>query len=142
MLGPLEVRREGTVVELTRPKLRGLLAVLLLDANRIVPRDRLVDALWGDNPPATVGTALHSLVSQLRRALGPAILLTRPPGYLLRLEGASFDLLRFNELHRWGQEALRAATMTSLQTCWARRSTCGAGSRWPTACSRRGYGQR
>lgn len=106
VLGPLEVRREGKVVELTRPKLRALLALLLLDAERVVPRDRLIDSLWGENPPATVGTALHSLVSQLRKALGPGAVLTRPPGYVLRLEGASLDLLLFDDLRRRGRKAL------------------------------------
>jgi DNA-binding SARP family transcriptional activator len=108
ILGPVEVRRNGDVIELSRPKLRALLAVLLLDADRVVPRDRLIDSLWGDEPPPTVDAALHTLVSQLRKALGSDAVVRRAPGYLLSLNGDSLDLARFDDLHDRGREALEA----------------------------------
>lgn len=108
ILGPVEVRRNGDVIELSRPKLRALLAVLLLDADHVVPRDRLIDSLWGDDPPPTVDAALHTLVSQLRKALGSDAVVRRAPGYLLALNGDSLDLARFDDLHDRGREALDA----------------------------------
>ena len=80
LLGPLEVRRGGRIVELPRPKQRALLALLLLDANRVVPTEAVIDAVWGESPPVTVMAALHSLVSQLRKILGAGMVVTRPPG--------------------------------------------------------------
>ena len=65
-------------------KQRALLALLLLDAGRVVSVDRLVDALWGERPPRTAPTSLQNFVSQLRKSLGADVLVTRPPGYLLR----------------------------------------------------------
>ena len=68
-----------------RGRQRALLGYLLLRANEVVAQDRLVDALWGESPPATAVTALHGYVSRLRRLLGAGRLETRPPGYVLRV---------------------------------------------------------
>ena len=69
VLGPLEVWRNGHEAPLTGARERTLLAVLLVHANEVVSTDRLVDGLWGEQPPGTAVAALHGLVSQLRRAL-------------------------------------------------------------------------
>jgi DNA-binding SARP family transcriptional activator len=100
ILGPLEVIDEGRVVAVSGAKQRALLAVLLLHANEVVSSDRLIDQLWGNEPPPSGVTALQVRVSQLRKALGAAAarLETRPPGYLLRLEADEFDLERFSRL--------------------------------------------
>lgn len=108
VLGPLEVHRGRDLAEVTRPKLRGLLGLLLLERNRVVPRSRLIDALWGEAPPATVDAALHSLVSEARRVVGSDALITQAPGYLLRVEPAALDLARFEELHDQARQALAA----------------------------------
>ena len=71
LLGPLEVSRGGDLLELGGPKQRALLALLLLDAGRVVSTDRLIDALWGEQPPRTAATSLQNFVSQLRKLLGP-----------------------------------------------------------------------
>ena len=71
LLGPLEVRREDQLVELTGTRQRALLAVLLLRAGQVVPSDRLLEDVWADEPPRAGATALRVRVSQLRRALGP-----------------------------------------------------------------------
>src|SRR3954449_5599181 len=84
ILGPLEVERDGALVTLTGRRAQATLVLLLLDANRVVPAERLVDALWGEHPPATAGTALRNVVAQLRKDLGHEVIETRPPGYLLR----------------------------------------------------------
>jgi DNA-binding SARP family transcriptional activator len=98
LLGPLEVRAGGGAVELGRPKQRELLVLLLLHANRVVSRERLVDSLWGEDPPPTAVKAVQWYVSQLRKLLPDGMLLTRAPGYLLEVEPDTVDLLRFERL--------------------------------------------
>ena len=69
ILGPLEVWDGDSEVSLGGPKLRALLAVLLLRPNEVVPSDRLIDELWGADPPDRAGAALRVNVSRLRKAL-------------------------------------------------------------------------
>jgi DNA-binding SARP family transcriptional activator len=92
LLGPLEVRRDGVALQLGGPKQRALLTLLLLDAGRAVSTDRLIDALWGEQPPRTAQTSLQNFVSQLRKQLGPDLLVTKPPGYLLRIDPSQLDV--------------------------------------------------
>ena len=70
VLGPLEVVDEGRPLELGGAKQRALLAALLLDTGRVVSTDRLIDALWEDDPPETAAKSIQVYVSQLRRVLG------------------------------------------------------------------------
>lgn len=75
------------------PKLRALLAALLLDAGRIVPAESLKEVLWGGAPPASAQASLHNHVTRLRRMLDdPARLRTVPPGYQLRIEHGELDV--------------------------------------------------
>ena len=98
ILGPLEVAENGRALDLGGPKQRALLAMLLLHAGEVVSTDRLIDALWEDDPPETAPKALQVYVSQLRKTLGRERLETRLPGYRLRLEGDELDAWRFREL--------------------------------------------
>ena len=95
ILGPLEVSDETGHVALGGPKQRGLLAILVLDAGRVVPTDRLVDLLWGDEAPKTATASLQNSVARLRRALGADVLETRAPGYLLNVGQDQIDARRF-----------------------------------------------
>ena len=106
LLGPVEAVVDGRPVALPAAKPRALLAVLLLDRNRVVSVGRLVEDLWGDEPPETATKALQGYVSQLRKALGADRLLTKPPGYSLRVEDGELDLDRFEVLAREGRELL------------------------------------
>src|SRR5437763_6641097 len=108
LLGPVEAVVEGRPVPLPAAKPRALLAVLLLNRNRVVSVGRLVDDLWGEEPPETATKALQGYVSQLRKALGTDRLLTKPPGYSLRVEDGELDLDRFEGLLREGRELLGA----------------------------------
>jgi DNA-binding SARP family transcriptional activator len=101
ILGSLEVLDEGLPVALGGRNQRALLTLLLLRPNEPVSTERLVDQLWGENPPRTATTSLQNAVSQLRKLLGPGLLLTRPTGYVLELDTSQLDLSRFEELvHR------------------------------------------
>jgi DNA-binding SARP family transcriptional activator len=81
-------------MELGGPKQRALLALLLFDAGRAVSTDRLIEALWGEQPPKTAATSLQNFVSQLRKLLGAERIVTKPPGYLIRIEPAQLDVNR------------------------------------------------
>src|SRR5215212_1271577 len=100
VLGPLEVDQGDRLLPLGGAKQRALLALLLLNANRVVSRERLIDELWGDEPPETAITSVQVYVSRLRKLLPPETLVTRPPGYLLSADPDSIDLLRFERLVR------------------------------------------
>jgi predicted ATPase/DNA-binding SARP family transcriptional activator len=104
LLGPLEARAGGRALELGGQKQRAVLALLLLEANRVVSRERLIEALWEDAPPETARKALQVYVSQLRKLLGRDRLVTRPPGYLLSLEDDELDLTRFVKLCESGRQ--------------------------------------
>src|SRR5689334_19816031 len=97
LLGELEVRDdEGRDVAIAGAKLRGLLAVLALQVGRVVPAEHLVEALWGEDPPAAVRNGLQGLVSKLRRALGASDLVAmRGEGYVLDLPADAVDVARF-----------------------------------------------
>ncbi|HKP16936.1 MAG TPA: BTAD domain-containing putative transcriptional regulator [Gaiellaceae bacterium] len=98
ILGPLEVTSGGQGVDVGGAKQRTLLAVLLLNANEVVSQDRLIDALWEGDPPETAAKALQVYVSQLRKVLGRDRIVTRPPGYAIRVESGELDLDRFERL--------------------------------------------
>ena len=105
ILGPLEVLNEGLPVALGGRNQRALLTLLLLRANEAVSTERLVDQLWGEHPPRTATTSLQNAVSQLRKLLGPGLLLTRPTGYVLELDADQLDLTRFERLVRQARAA-------------------------------------
>ena len=98
ILGPLEVADDGRTLELGPAKQQALLGVLLLRANEVVPTGRLVDALWGDAPPATAGKLVQAYVSGLRKTLGARTIETRAGGYLVRVDLERLDVARFQRL--------------------------------------------
>ncbi len=98
LLGPLEVLRQGTPVQLGGQRQRALLAVLVLEAGRVVSTDRLVELIYGSEPPKTATTSLQNSISALRKLLGQEIVETRAPGYLLRAAPDATDAGRFERL--------------------------------------------
>src|SRR5262245_48443135 len=90
ILGPLEVVDDGRVAHLGSGRQLALVAALLVRANEAVSVERLVDDLWGESPPPTAAKIVRNYVSLLRRELGDR-LVTRPPGYLLRVEPGERD---------------------------------------------------
>ena len=108
MLGPLEAVNDGRPIPLPAAKPRALLGTLLLSSNRVVSVARLIDDLWGEEPPETATKALQGYVSQLRKALGADRLQTQAPGYSLRVEDGELDLDRFERQVGEGRELLAA----------------------------------
>ena len=108
ILGPLEVRVDGRVLPLAGPKQRALLAMFAVHANEVVSRDRLIEALWDEQPPTSVDQSLDTYISRLRRSLGRDRLLRRPGGYVLRLDAGELDLDRFESFVHRAREASAA----------------------------------
>ena len=114
ILGPLEVLQGETSIDLGGPKQRAVLAILVLHAGRVVSLDRIIDQLWGDEPPARATGTLQAYVSNLRRALEPdraprtpaAMLASRAPGYVLQAAEDSIDAIRFEKLLGRGRDLL------------------------------------
>ena len=111
ILGPLEVTDDGRPIALGGQKQRALLALLLLHANDVVSRDRLIDELWEEDPPETARTALQVHISQLRKAVGRDRIETRAPGYRAVVGPGELDLEQFEQLAADGADgaALREA---------------------------------
>jgi len=111
VLGPLEVRVDRAVVPVGTPKQRAVLAALVINRNRVVAADALIDAVWGEEAPAEARASLHAYVSNLRRLLrnagadGRQLLEKASPGYRLNVAEADIDLGRFIEARSAGLEA-------------------------------------
>ncbi len=108
VLGSVAIGREGGLVPLRAPMRRNLLAELLLNANRVVSRTRLVDVLWGDDPPPTATASLFNHVMRLRALLAAAAvgcITEMAPGYLIELNPEDLDLEVFTGLLRRGRAA-------------------------------------
>jgi predicted ATPase/DNA-binding SARP family transcriptional activator len=110
VLGPLEVRLSGTVVPLPAGTRRSLLATLLLTPGRVLPVERLVDAVWREDPPADARGSVQTNVARLRRSLGVAgrLLRTQDPGYVLDAPKGSRDVDLFVDLTAAARSALAA----------------------------------
>jgi DNA-binding SARP family transcriptional activator len=133
LLGPMEARVDGVSVTISGPRRRALLVRLALSANEVVSKDRLIDDIWGENPPPTAVKSLHVHVSELREMLRvesgvsaktDEVLVTRPPGYLLRLEREALDTWRFEQSYAAARQALeeqRHADVSAL----CRAARCG-----------------
>jgi predicted ATPase/DNA-binding SARP family transcriptional activator len=116
ILGPLEALVGAGAVPLGPPKQRALLATLLLARGAVVSRDRLVDGLWGSDPPVSAVESLQVYVHKLRRALGPARIQTAGSGYRVSLDDAQLDLARFEREVERGRRALAAGEVEEAAT--------------------------
>jgi DNA-binding SARP family transcriptional activator/tetratricopeptide (TPR) repeat protein len=114
LLGPLVVRSGETEIPVRRGHQRVLLAILLLEANRLVPVEAITDALWGPAPPRSAPVAIRSYIRWLRLALGQAgreRIRTQPRGYLIRVADGELDMARFERL-------LASARAAARSGCW------------------------
>jgi YVTN family beta-propeller protein len=125
VLGPLEVAVNGGPLPLGGRKQRLLLADLLLARGAVVSRDKLIDGLWGERPPASAAESLDTYVYRLRRTVGHDRLLRAPGGYRLRVEPGELDADRFEQLVATasraadtGDHAGAAAKLTEALELW------------------------
>jgi DNA-binding SARP family transcriptional activator len=130
ILGPLEASDGGLKVPLGGTRQRALLAILLLHANEVVSSDRLIEELWSGTSSRDASKALSVAVSRLRKAIEPRatageaqrLLVTRPPGYELRLSPGRLDLNRFEQLvaeaHNARDRALVAGKLRDALGLW------------------------
>lgn len=112
VLGPLYVSGEDGEVAVAAAKQRAVLAALLVRANRVVSFDEFAEDVWDGAPPPAARATLRNYVKSLRRALGPDIgerIITREPGYAMRLAEDELDTLRVSALCARGGTAIRAA---------------------------------
>jgi DNA-binding SARP family transcriptional activator len=124
VLGPLEVFRDGVALDLGAPRQRALLVALVLRANQLVPIERLLDDLWGEDPPARARHSIHVYVANLRKLLesdagyrAPSVLVTRPGGYMIVLAPANLDVALFEQRVAEGREhAARGEAEQAVRT--------------------------
>ncbi|WP_199441998.1 AfsR/SARP family transcriptional regulator [Umezawaea beigongshangensis] len=137
VLGPVEVAVEGGPIPVGGPKPRTLLALLAVQAGRVVPAEQLIDAVWGEEPPESARAAVHTYVSALRRALAEDVIVHGTGGYRLDVEHERIDLHVFTREVSAGKRAAaagrpdRAAAhfRTALQQ-WRGAALGGARGRW------------
>ena len=128
LLGPLEVVLDDRPVRLGGPRQRAVLAILLLNANRVVSVERLADALYAGAPPVTAVTQVQRHVSDLRRLLGADAIDTRAPGYVMRVDPEELDLARFERLTQDAATALERSDAATAVDLLSRALDLGRGS--------------
>ncbi|MFD5828908.1 BTAD domain-containing putative transcriptional regulator [Lentzea sp. NPDC060358] len=120
LLGPMEVRLQGSPVVLRAGKHRALLAALLLRPNRVVPVTELVEHVWGDAPPARTRGAVQTYVMRLRSALGdPSLVQTAADGYRMRVDPLAVDVHRFADAAARGRAAAAADDLVTARKAFA-----------------------
>lgn len=131
LLGPLEVQRAGTVINVGAPRERLVLTVLLLAPNHVVPASQLIDIVWGEAPPPTAKHSLHVSISRLRAALdatGDSRIATQRSNYQVRVEPGELDLDRMRTLLT---DAEAAGYRGDHQSAW--RHYAAAAALWRSA---------
>ncbi|MDI2125183.1 AfsR/SARP family transcriptional regulator [Yinghuangia seranimata] len=121
VLGPLQVRDdEGEPLAVTGARLRVLLVRLALDTDRPVPADLLVRAVWDEDEPAGAANALQSLVSRLRRMLGPGVITSEAGGYRLAVDRGAVDAHAFERAAAEGRRLLAAGDPAAAEAALTR----------------------
>ena len=113
LLGPLVVRRGGVVLPVPRGRQRAVLAVLLLNAGRVVSIGEIAETLWGPAPLPSASVTVRNYVKRLRRVLGDADqarIVTRSPGYVIRVDPGELDVARFEALLEGARNAARGGS--------------------------------
>src|SRR5579862_6950347 len=110
VLGPFHIDEGGRQITIGGVRQRAVLADLLLHANEVVPSEQLLVDLWGEDSPPSAANSLQAAISRLRRVLPSGRLITRGPGYALRIFPEELDISQFEQLVTEGREALTAGT--------------------------------
>lgn len=136
LLGPFELTVDGkAAIRLSAPKLRQVLALLALNANRVVSTDQFLSELWADRPPRSARTTLQTYIYQLRKNISrlsqlsrtPVLLETTDAGYLLRLPAECVDAHRFSGLVTEGRAQIAEGdTLLGVETLDRALALCGS----------------
>lgn len=126
VLGPVRIRTRRREIAIAANRQRALLAMLLLQANRTVPAERLVDALWAEDPPRDARSQLHGCVYRLRKQLAAGgasgrVIVTEPSGYRAHVDVKSVDLLEFRAQVTEARSAAKEGRGTAGPTARLRR---------------------
>ena len=108
ILGSFQLEEGGRRIPVGGVRQRAVLVSLLLHANEVVPSEQLLMDLWGEDSPLSAANSLQAAISRLRRVLPPGRLITRAPGYALRIFPEELDVSQFEQLVSEGREALTA----------------------------------
>ncbi|MQA84804.1 MAG: tetratricopeptide repeat protein [Streptosporangiales bacterium] len=128
VLGPLAVERDGAPVALGPPKQRLLLGVMLAQPDQVLSTDRLIDVLWGPQPPRTAAKNLQVYVYHLRQALGDeSRIVYRAPGYAVVVRRGELDARRFAELAGRGHTAQAEGDLVTADTVLTQALACWRG---------------
>ena len=145
VLGPVRAWRGGIELDLGTPQQRAVLAVLLLRRGRMATAEELVDALWGEAPPATAMTTIRTYASRLRTVLEPkraarqtgTLMVTEAGGYALRVRKDALDLTEFEERlaeaereRRRGEPEKAAAALRAAIGLWDGEPLAGVRGAW------------
>ncbi|MEW2049461.1 BTAD domain-containing putative transcriptional regulator [Streptomyces sp. NPDC005476] len=143
VLGSVESRVDGRIVDLGHARQRCVLAVLLVDANRVVSVDQLVERVWADRPPQRARNTLYGYLSRLRQVLAPVgetDIVRRSAGYVLGVEAAAVDLHRFRDyvaqaraVAGSGQDERAAALFGQALGLWRGHAFAGLDTPWINA---------
>lgn len=138
LLGPVQVLVDDRSVPIGGPGMRGVLAMLLLEPNQVVPLDRMVDVLWAHEPPSSARTMVQGYVSRLRQRLGEVDssgsvrIVTNPPGYRLVVDESLIDVTLARTLLtgvRGVPAARRAELLREAQALWRGPALADLGGR-------------
>jgi DNA-binding SARP family transcriptional activator len=136
LLGDVEAAADGRLLAVGHLRQRCVLVALLVDANRVVPVDQLVDRVWADRPPQRARESLRSYVSRLRQVLSTAdvAITRRPGGYVLTVDPMVVDLHRFDDLigraRTTGDDELAAALVSEALDLWRGEAFAGLDTPW------------
>ena len=108
ILGSFQLEDSGRRIPMGGARQRAVLVSLLLHANEVVPSEQILIDLWGEDSSVSAANSLQAAISRLRRVLPPGRLMTRPPGYVLRVFPDELDVSQFEQLVFQGREALTA----------------------------------
>ena len=110
ILGSIQLEEGGRRILIGGVRQRAVLVSLLMHANEVVPSEQLLVDLWGEDSPPSAANALQAAISRVRRALPPGRLITKAPGYALRIFPEELDVSQFEQLVSEGGEALAAGS--------------------------------
>ena len=116
ILGPFQLEEGGRRIPVEGARQRAVLVSLVLHANEVVPSEQLLMDLWGEDSPRSAANSLQAAISRLRRTLPAGRLITRTPGYALRIFPEEVDVSQFEQLMSEGREALTGAADQAART--------------------------